>query len=156
VYSLYLEELMIAIVSTQYWDPTVFKEVYPRAYEVHCLMNQLESVKRFIIGRQFFTVLTNFLRLQIFTFVNWKTPELIKFSSLLDEIRLVGMMMMILAFVQLLSESLAAEYSLRFMNIYGSYLICSISLFFDSPGLDHSDWTIYLIVFESFLLFRCI
>jgi hypothetical protein len=42
---------MIAIVGTQYWDPTVFKELCPRTYEVHRLMNQLENVKRFIIGR---------------------------------------------------------------------------------------------------------
>jgi hypothetical protein len=28
---IYLEGLIIAIVSTQYWDLTVFKKVYPRA-----------------------------------------------------------------------------------------------------------------------------
>ena len=31
----YLEGLMIAIVSTQYWDRETFKEAYPRAYELH-------------------------------------------------------------------------------------------------------------------------
>ncbi len=36
----YLEGLMIAIVGTQYWDPEVFRHVYPRAYRLHQLMNQ--------------------------------------------------------------------------------------------------------------------
>jgi hypothetical protein len=57
----YLERLMIAIVGTQYWDLTVFMEVYPRVYEVQRLMNQPENMKRVIIGRQFFAALTNFL-----------------------------------------------------------------------------------------------
>jgi hypothetical protein len=64
----YLEGLMIAIVGTQYWDPEQFREAYPRAYEMHKFVNQPDNVKRFIIGRQFFTVLTNFLLAQIFTF----------------------------------------------------------------------------------------
>lgn len=57
----YLEGLMIAIVGTQYWDPEQWKDTYPRAYVMHKFVNQPENVKRFIIGRQFFTVLTNFL-----------------------------------------------------------------------------------------------
>jgi hypothetical protein len=61
----YLEGLMIAIVGTQYWDPEQFREVYPRAYEMHKFVNQPDNVKRFIIGRQFFTVLTNFLLAQV-------------------------------------------------------------------------------------------
>jgi hypothetical protein len=113
----YLEGLMIAIVGTQYWDPTVFKEVYPRAFEVHRLMNQPENVKRFIIGRQFFTVLTNFLLAQIFTFANWENPGINPALFFIGvKSGLVGVMV-ILAFAQLLSELLAAEYPLRFMNM---------------------------------------
>lgn len=65
---------MIAIVGTQYWDPEVFREYYPRAYRIHKLINQPENVKRFIIGRQFCTVLTNFMLGQVFTFANFKNP----------------------------------------------------------------------------------
>jgi hypothetical protein len=80
----YLEGLMIAVVGTQYWDLTVFKEVYQRAYEVHRLRNQPENEKRFVIGRQFFMVLTNFLLAKNFTFANWKTPELTQLCSSLE------------------------------------------------------------------------
>jgi hypothetical protein len=73
----YLERLMIVIVGTQYWDLMVFMELYPRAYKVHRLMNQPKNVKRFIIGRQFFAVLANFL-LQIFLL------EFIQLCSLLE------------------------------------------------------------------------
>ena len=61
----YLEGLMIAIVATQYWDRETFKDAYPRAYALHELINRPDNVKRFIIGRQFCTVLTNFLLAQI-------------------------------------------------------------------------------------------
>ena len=139
----YLEGLMIAIVGTQYWDPSVFKDAYPRAYEVHRLMNQPENVKRFIIGRQFFTVLTNFLLAQIFTFANWENHGLNPIVFFIGvKSGLVGVFV-ILAFAQLLSELLAAEYPLRFMNLYGSYTICSLSLFFDSLGVGHCAWTVY-------------
>lgn len=139
----YLEGLMIAIVGTQYWDPEVFRDVYPRAYRIHRMMNKPENVKRFIIGRQFFTVLTNFLLSQIFTFANWGSGS---FNPVLFYIivrsGLVGVFT-ILAFAQLLPELLAAEYPLRFMDMYGSYTISSISLFFDSFGVGHCAWTVY-------------
>lgn len=71
IFLFYLEGLMIAIVATQYWDPETWKDVYPRAYKIHKLVNQPDNVKRFIIGRQFCTVLTGFLLAQIFTFNNF-------------------------------------------------------------------------------------
>ncbi len=139
----YLEGLMIAIVGTQYWDPDVFRDVYPRAYKLHRLMNQPENVKRFIIGRQFFTVLTNFLLAQIFTFHGWSSDG---YNPVLFYIvvrsGLVGVLV-VLAFAQLLPELLAAEYPLRFMNMLGSNFICNTSLFFDSLGVGHCAWSIY-------------
>jgi hypothetical protein len=139
----YLEGLMIAIVGTQYWDPEVFRLVYPRAYRLHQLMNQPENIKRFIIGRQFFTVLTNFLLSQIFTFANWSSEGYNKIAFfIIVQSGLVGVMV-ILAFSQLLPELLAAEYPLRFMNMYGSYTVASLSLFFDSLGVGHCAWAVY-------------
>jgi len=61
----YLEGLMIAIVATQYWDKETFREAYPRAYMIHELVNRPDNVKRFIIGRQFCTVLVCFLIAQV-------------------------------------------------------------------------------------------
>jgi hypothetical protein len=71
----YLEGLMIAIVGTQYWDPEQFRDAYPRAYEMHKFVNKPDNVKRFIIGRQFFTVLTNFVLAQVFTFKYWDAGD---------------------------------------------------------------------------------
>lgn len=54
----YLEGMMICIVATQYWDKEQFKDAFPRAYRLHTIMNKPDNMKRFIIGRQFCTVLT--------------------------------------------------------------------------------------------------
>ena len=52
---------------------------------------------------------------------------------------------MILAFAQLLPELLAAHYPLRFMNLYYSYTVCYISLFFDAIGVGHAAWAMYYV-----------
>eukprot|EP01035_Chromulina_nebulosa_P030376 gene30376-40361_t len=119
----YLEGLMIAIVGTQYWDPETFKDIYPRAYRIHKFVNKPDNVKRFIIGRQFFTVLTNFLLAQVFTFHHWKHGNInpVIFYIAIQS-GLVGVLI-ILSCGQLLPELLAAEYPLRFMDMYGSFTI---------------------------------
>ena len=71
----YLEGLMIAIAQTQYWDREAFKEAYPRAYAVHEIVTQPDNLKRFIIGRQFMTVLTGFMLAEVFTFAYWENDE---------------------------------------------------------------------------------
>lgn len=139
----YLEGLMIAIVGTQYWDREIFKEYYPRAYKLHRIMSQPDYVKRFIIGRQFFTVCTNFILAQIFTFAYWNPSGYNKIIFfIIVQSGLVGVFV-ILAFAQLLPELLAAEYPLRFMDMPGSYTIATLSLFFDSLGVGHCAWAIY-------------
>jgi hypothetical protein len=134
---------MIAVVATQYWDPETFRNVYPRAHAIHAVMSKPDNVKRFIIGRQFFTVLTNFILAQIFTFANWQNEE---YSPILFYIivksGLVGVLT-ILAFAQLLPELLAAEYPLRFLDMYGCYSVVQISLVFDKIGVGHCAWAIY-------------
>ena len=141
----YLEGLMIAIVGTQYWDPETFKDVYPRAYNIHKFINKPDNVKRFIIGRQFFTVLTNFLLAQVFTFNSWHhgSVDPVLFYIAIQS-GLVGVLI-ILSCAQLLPELLAAEYPLRFMNMYGSYAVCYGSLFFDAIGVGHCAWTVYFV-----------
>jgi hypothetical protein len=51
----------------------------------------------------------------------------------------------ILAFGQLLPELLAAQYPLRFMNMYGACSVVYISQFFDMMGVGHCAWTMYYI-----------
>jgi len=139
----FLEGLMIAVVATQYWDPELWKDVYPRAYKLHKLVNRPDYVKRFIIGRQFFTVLTNFLLGQIFTFANFENPgwDPILFYVVIKS-GLVGVLTT-LAFGQLMPELLAAEYPLRFMDLYYSYSVTYFSLAFDWIGVGHCGWAVY-------------
>jgi hypothetical protein len=51
--------------------------------------------------------------------------------------------MIVLAHGQLLPELLAAEYPLKFMDLYGSYSVSYLSLFFDSIGVGHHAWAVY-------------
>jgi len=141
----YLEGLMIAIVGTQYWDRESFRELYPNAYALHELINRPNNVKRFIIGRQFFTVLTNFLLGQITTMHTFPShgynPVLF---YIIVKSGLVGVLV-VLAFAQLCPELMAAEDPLRFMNMPGSYTIGAISLVFDACGVGHAAWAIYYV-----------
>lgn len=139
----YLEGLMIAIVGTQYWDPEQWKDTYPRAYVMHKFVNQPENVKRFIIGRQFFTVLTNFLLAQVFVFKGWECGNYNKIMFfILIKSGLVGVLI-ILSFGQLLPELLAAQYPLRFMNLPGALSVIYLSQFFDMCGVGHCAWAAY-------------
>ena len=141
----YLEGLMIAIVATQYWDKESFKEAYPRAYMCHELANRPDNVKRFIIGRQFCTVLVNFILGQITTMASFPSDGYnpIGFYIIVKS-GLVGVLV-VLAFAQLMPELLASEYPLRFLNLYGSYTVVCTSLIFDAVGVGHCAWTIYFV-----------
>ena len=141
----YLEGMMIAIVCTQYWDRETFKEAYPRAYLLHKIINRPHNVKRFIIGRQFCTVLTGFVLAQITTFNGWQHGSINKVVFfIVVQSGLVGVMT-VLSFGQLMPELLAQEFPLRFMNMPGSYTIGRISLFFDSVCVGHCAWAVFFL-----------
>lgn len=117
--------------------------MYPRAYAIHELVNRPDNVKRFIIGRQFCTVLVVFLMAQVSTFPEWKADgyDPILFYIVVKS-GLVGVFI-VLAFGQLMPELLAAEFPLRFMNLYFSYTVVYVSLVFDQIGVGHAAWTVY-------------
>ncbi len=139
----YLEGMMIAIVCTQYWDRETFRETYPRAYRLHEVINRPHNVKRFIIGRQFCTVLTGFVLAQITTFASWSGDgyDPVGFYIIVKS-GLVGVLLT-LSFGQLMPELLAQEYPLRFMNLPGAYSIGVLSLFFDAVGVGHCAWAVF-------------
>jgi hypothetical protein len=141
----YLEGLMIAIVATQYWDRETWKDVYPRAYKLHEMINRPDNVKRFIIGRQFCTVLTNFMLGQVTTMAFFPRDNYNKvLFYIIVQSGLVGVMV-VLAFAQLCPELLAAEYPLRFMNLPGAYTVGAVSLIFDNIGVGHCAWAVYYV-----------
>lgn len=124
-----------------YYFTESFRVVYPRAYRIHKLINQPDNVKRFIIGRQFCTVLTGFLLAQIFTFANFPNPgyDPIAFFIIIKS-GLVGVLI-VLAFGQLMPELLAAEFPLRFLNMPGTVAIIVLRVYLFQGDCTH----IYLI-----------
>ena len=51
--------------------------------------------------------------------------------------------MIVLSVGQLMPELLAAQYPLRFLDMYGSYSVMYISLVFDWIGVGHAAWFIH-------------
>ena len=143
----YLEGLMVAIAGTQYWEREMFREDYPRAFDLHEMANKPYNVKRFMIGRQFCTVLMCFVVAEVSTFPAW--PQISGISPILHFIvfrsGLVGVFI-VLSFGQLMPELVAAEYPLRFMNIQGSYSVVFVSLLMESVGVGHCAWILYSMV----------
>jgi len=129
-----------AVVGTQYWDKETWRTVYPRTYALHELVNRPDNVKRFIIGRQFFTVLVVFLLAQVATFPEWESDgyDPVLFFITVQS-GLVGVLVT-LAFGQLLPELLAAEFPLKFLNLRACYSVVYISLVFDNLAVGHAAW----------------
>ena len=97
-------------------------------------------MKRFIIGRQFFTVLVVFLLAQVSTFPEWEPGDVNRILFFIAvQSGLVGVLTT-LAFGQLLPELLAAEFPLRFLNMLPCYPIVYISLVFDGFAVGHAAW----------------
>ena len=71
----YLEGLMIAVTATKDMLTTdIDPDRYPHARMIHAIINTSpKNMKRFIVGRQFCTVLTTFIIAQLTTFPEWKS-----------------------------------------------------------------------------------
>ena len=64
----YCEALHYGVVAMEKWDMSVYQERYPRACKVHKLVDTPVKVKKFLVGRQFFTIFVVFLISQITSF----------------------------------------------------------------------------------------
>jgi hypothetical protein len=64
----YCEALHYAVVSVEKWDMSVHAEQFPRACKTHKLVDTPTKVKKFLVGRQFFTIFVVFLISQITSF----------------------------------------------------------------------------------------
>lgn len=63
-----VEGLHYAVVSVEKWDMEQYRERFPRALRCHALVNTPEKVKKFLVGRQFFTIFVVFLLAQVTSF----------------------------------------------------------------------------------------
>jgi hypothetical protein len=70
----YCEFLHYSVVSIEKWDMKQYVEKFPRAVKCHALVDTPQKVKKFLVGRQFFTIFVVFLIAQITSF-----PSKIKF-----------------------------------------------------------------------------
>ncbi len=63
-----VEGLHYAVVSVEKWDMKQYAERFPRAVRCHSLVDTPEKVKKFLVGRQFFTIFVVFLLAQTTSF----------------------------------------------------------------------------------------
>jgi len=138
-------DLIFCIALYNCFSAMLFTHSIPFFSSHHSFLYTHTHSKRFIIGRQFCTVLTGFLLAQIFTLANFENTgyDPIGFYIIVKS-GLVGVLI-VLAFGQLMPELIAAEFPLRFMNMYGSYTVGYISLFFDAVGVGHAGWSFYYL-----------
>ena len=141
----YLEGLMICVTRTKDMLPSDIDSMkYHRAHMIHRLINASpNNMKRFIVGRQFLTVLSTFIIAQLTTYPEYTLPSSHPVLFwLLFRSGLCGVFI-VLGLGQLLPELMAEEVPLDFMNLYGSYTVVQLSLFFDSLGVGSAGWLLY-------------
>ncbi len=63
-----VEGLHYAVVSVEKWDMSRYAEKFPRAVRCHSLVDTPNKVKKFLVGRQFFTIFVVFLLAQTTSF----------------------------------------------------------------------------------------
>ena len=105
-------------------------ETFPRACKTHKLVDTPQKVKKFLVGRQFFTIFVVFLISQISSF-----PHIPKdFGGLppamvliLFQIGLPGVAL-VLTYGQLVSQIFVEEFTLQFLNLPGCEFVVRLSL----------------------------
>jgi len=149
----YCEALHYACVSVEKWDMSKYQEIFPRAYKCYLLVDTPEKVKKFLIGRQFFTIFVVFLIAQLTSFPGIPSnfagmpPILV---TILVQTGLPGIAIT-LTFGQLISQIYVEEFTLQFMNMYGCQLVIRMSLFVESTGVCNFSWLLY----HGFSMFCC-
>eukprot|EP01041_Mallomonas_annulata_P010730 gene10730-22416_t len=117
----YCEALHYGVVAIEKWDMTQYKEKFPRAYQCWVRCPTAEAVKRFLVGRQFFTIFQVYLISQVTLLSNIPKdfigiPHAFNFAFIETGMPTV---MIILTFGQLIPQLFVEQYTLPFMNLYG-------------------------------------
>lgn len=153
----YCEALHYACVSVEKWDMNKYQDIFPRAYRCYLLVDTPEKVKRFLIGRQFFTIFVVFLIAQLTSFPGippdfaGMPPILV---TILVQTGLPGIAIT-LTFGQLISQIYVEEFTLQFLNLYGCQLVIRMSLFVESTGVCNFSWLLYHLASKFFCKYLC-
>ena len=126
----YCECLHYVVVSVEKWDMSKYAERYPRAIKCHKLVDTPEKVKKFLVGRQFFTLFVVFLISDITTFPGLP-PNFAGMPPLLNTILVkTGLpgIALVLTIGQLIGQIFVEEYTLPFLNLYGCEFVIRLSL----------------------------
>jgi hypothetical protein len=141
----YCEALHYGVVSIEKWDMEQYKEKFPRTYNCWKLVDTPSKVKKFLVGRQFFTIFVVFLISQITSFP-FIPPNFIGMPRgmvlALIETGLPGVAI-VLTFGQLVSQIFVEEFTLQFMNLYGCNFVIRLSLAAEYIGICHFSWLLF-------------
>jgi len=141
-----LEGCQISIVGLQDIDLELYKHSHPRAYKALKLCFQGPNVERFLVGRQFLLLFNGFLVSKVagagtpnFYIGDWHWSEE---ASQFFWANSVLLMILLAAFAQLVTQLLAAQKMLGFINLpfHAYYTIVLPCLAIESVGLTHSSY----------------
>merc|ERR1719487_2736030 len=141
-----LEGCQISIVGLQDIDLELYKHSHPRAYKALKLCFEGPNVERFLVGRQFLLLFNGFLVSKVagagtpnFYIGDWHWSEE---ASQFFWANSVLLMILLAAFAQLVTQLLAAQKMLGFINLpfHAYYTIVLPCLAIESVGLTHSSY----------------
>eukprot|EP01035_Chromulina_nebulosa_P019885 gene19885-25840_t len=143
----YVEALHYVVVAVEKWDMKTLAKDYPRAYRAYQYVDTPEKVKKFLVGRQFFTIFVVFLISDITSFPNMPAnfagmPSIL--VTILVKTGLPGVAL-VLTFGQLVGQIYVEEYTLPFLNFYGTQFCIRLSLFAEWIGICNFSWLLFHI-----------
>jgi hypothetical protein len=121
---------LIFVNNPLYYYYSQHTETFPRACKTHKLVDTPQKVKKFLVGRQFFTIFVVFLIAQITSFPHIPTD----FGGLPATMNLVVFQIglpgvaLVLTYGQLVSQIFVEEFTLQFLNLPGCELVVRLSL----------------------------
>jgi hypothetical protein len=145
----YLEGLQVAVLAMQHRESSTIPTSLSGTQRIHKYVTEDrkgELVKRFLIGRQFFVVLSMFTMASITSYESFEHFELdILPRKVIGLFVLTGFCGVVFALntVQLPAQILAKQYPLQFLNLPGAYLFIRLTLLIDQTGIMHFGWILF-------------
>ena len=148
----YVEALHYGNVAIEKWDLESKKDEYPRLYKTQKLVDTPEKVKQFLVGRQFFVIFVVFLIAQITVFPDMPhnfggMPAAM--VTVVVETGLPGVAL-VLTYGQLISQLFVEEFTMPFMDIYGTYTVTQMGFAAEYIGICHFSHLLYHIASHVF------
>mmetsp|Transcript_13524 Transcript_13524/g.20317 ORF Transcript_13524/g.20317 Transcript_13524/m.20317 type:complete len:482 (-) Transcript_13524:75-1520(-) len=145
----YLEGLQVAVLAVQHKDAAECGAPGSNAYRVSELIDtDKDTVKRFLIGRQFLVVLSMFTMASLTTYANYHHyRQSFLPPKLVGTFVLTGFCGVLFALntVQLPAQMVAKQYPTKFLNLPGTIGFIKAALYIESSGIMHFGWVLFHI-----------